>query len=143
MVVAIVGLMTAMAFRPTYRAVQATKLRSARVALANYVATARAASMARNCRTVFHVLQGSVGRVWVTACRVGNVGAATGAVDTVGRVDSVGARYGVTLSATADSVVFDASGLTPAFTASTFRVLKTSMSLSDSLVVNAVGKVVR
>ena len=58
-------------------------VRSAKVAVANYVARTRSAAVGRSCRTVFHVAQGTTGRIWITSCRPSVLGRSL-------EVDSVG-----------------------------------------------------
>ena len=117
-------------------------VRSAKVAVANYVARTRSAAVGRSCRTVFHIAQGATGRIWITSCRPSDLGR-TLAVDTVGKVDSVAVRFGVNLSSTVDSIAFDGRGLTTTFAFSTLRVRSVAMTtIVDSIRVNPIGKVV-
>jgi hypothetical protein len=65
------------------------------------------------------------------------------AVDTVGKVDSVAARFGMNLTSTVDSIAFDGRGLTTTFAFSTFRVRSVAINtIIDSIRVNPIGKVV-
>lgn len=117
-------------------------VRSAKVAVANYVARTRSSAVGRSCRTVLHVTQGTAGRVWITSCRSGDIGR-TLAVDTVGKIDSVAARFGVNLTSTVDSIAYDGRGLTTTFAFSTLRVRSVALTtVVDSIRVNPIGKVV-
>ena len=142
LVLTIAGVLSMIGFRSSRDAVRSTQLRSARVTTSNYVAIARAAAISRGCRSVFHVDQ-SAGSAWVTACRLTTVGGPGTAVDTLGRVDTLSRRYGVTIAATADSVQFDPRGLNATYIASTIRFTGATSAQKDSFVVNAVGRVVR
>jgi prepilin-type N-terminal cleavage/methylation domain-containing protein len=117
-------------------------VRSAKVAVANYVARTRSSAVGRSCRTVMHITQGTSGRVWITSCRSGDIGR-TLAVDTVGKIDSVAARFGVNLASTVDSLSFDGRGLATTFAFSTISVRSVALStVLDSIRVNPIGKVV-
>ncbi len=118
-------------------AVQKQNVRSARVASQTLVAKARAAAVARGCRATLHLA--SDGTMWVTSCR-NAVGASPTALDTLGAVDQMGSRFNVTVTPSRDSVAFDTRGLNAEFTRVVVRFQ--SNSLTDSLVINEVGKVV-
>jgi Tfp pilus assembly protein FimT len=143
LVLVIAGVMMMTGFRSTRGAVNGTRLRSARVHASNSVAFARAAAIGRGCRAVFHIRSGSVGKMWITACRVSVVGDAGTVVDTLGRVDSLGTKYGITVASTVDSVSFDPRGITTTYSSATIRFTGATAAQKDSFVVNAVGRVVR
>ncbi|GAC1698786.1 MAG: hypothetical protein NVS9B3_16110 [Gemmatimonadaceae bacterium] len=141
MVVAGIVMVTAVPFARDSS--QKASVRGARMATANGIATARAAAVARGCRAVFHITQGAAAQAWVTACKPGTVGAVGAAVDTVGVVDAPAARYAVTITSDADSVSFDARGISLSYATATFRFRGASATATDSLIVNAVGRVSR
>jgi prepilin-type N-terminal cleavage/methylation domain-containing protein len=117
-------------------------VREAKVALANYVARARGSAVARGCTTTLNLTTGTTARVWITSCKPGDVGRSV-LVDTVGTVDQFAARYGVNLTSTTTTIAFDRRGIATAFALNTIKVTGTSYSsVSDSIRVNAVGKVV-
>ena len=122
---------------------QKASVRGARMTAANGIATARAAAVTRGCRGVFHITQGATAQAWVTACKPATVGSVGTAVDTVGIVDPLAARYAVTVASTVDSVIFDPRGISITYASATFRFRGASASATDSLVVNPVGRVSR
>lgn len=142
LVLTIVGLMTMIGFRSTRDAVRSANLRAARVAASNGVAIARAAAIGRGCRSVFHLNQ-SAGSAWITACRLTTVGPVGTTVDTLGLIDTLSRRFGVTLSSTVDSIEFDPRGLPITYAAATVRFTGATAAQQDSFIVNAVGRVVR
>jgi prepilin-type N-terminal cleavage/methylation domain-containing protein len=139
-VIVIIGVITLIGFPKIKDALDKTNIRSARVAAATYVATARAAAVERGCRGVVH-FSGSTGTVWVTVCpRMSTSG--SGTIDTIGVVDPLASLYNVTMTETLDSVQFDPRGLR--LNANTTTVLLTTSSGGrDSIVINQLGKVVR
>ena len=139
-VLVVVSLMMMIAMRPLNRSRLVTNARSARVEAAQGLALARSAAVARGCRSVFHMTRGAIGPMWVTSCRGNTVGAAGAAVDTLGRMDSLSKRFGVTVSGTADSVEYDARGLSVGFTTAAFA-FQSGTGVRDSLTVTALGRV--
>ena len=139
----IVGVVIAISAPRIRDTMEKINVRAAKVAIANYVARTREAGVGRSCRTVFHITQGSTGRVWITSCKPGDVGR-TVAVDTVGKVDSVAARFGVNVISSVDSLSFDGRGLSTTFAAfSTLKVQSVALTtIKDSVRVNPIGKVV-
>ena len=111
-------------------------VRNAKANLRTMVAVARAASVQRGCRSTLNVQ--SSGRVWVTACRVFGAG---GTLDTVGDIRDFHAQFGVTVNPGADSINFDPRGLKTNYNTVAFRFVYGPVS--DSIVVNALGKVIR
>ena len=122
-------------------AIQKTSIRSARVGFSLLAVKARQAAVSRGCRGVLHITGGTSGTVWVTACKLtatGNVGTA---VDTLGAVEQLAARYGVSISTTVDSIQYDPRGLSIGYTQAIVRITASGTSYMDSTVVNAIGKV--
>lgn len=137
MAVIIVGVIAMLAFPRIRGALVSQNVRSARAASQTYVATARAAAVQRGCRGTLHMR--ADGRMWVTVCTVTPGVGKT--LDTLVRVDALGARYNVEVAPSRDSVAFDARGLKSGFE----RVIVTfrNADIRDSMVVNELGKVVR
>ena len=75
---------------------------------------------------------GANGRVWVTSCGPGGAG-----VDTVGNVQDLGSRFGVTVAASGDSVIYGPNGMgaSPGWIVLTFS----KGGHSDSLAISPVG----
>ena len=142
-VVVIIGVIAAIGFPKIRGTLDKTNVRSARVYLSTQLITARATAVQRGCYAVLHFTSGASGAIWVTACPRRMPGAGT--VDTIGGVESLAARYNVTLTATRDSVRFDPRGLSTdgAGVTTTVQIVGNIASNSDSIFINPLGKVVR
>ncbi len=140
-VVIVMGAIAVLGFPRIRGALDKTNVRSARVFLGTAVVTARAAAVQRGCRAVVHFTSGSSGTVWVTACPRQMAGA--GSVDTVGGVERLAARYGVTLTASRDSIQYDPRGLSMDNVTTTLKVTGATAAGQDSILINTIGKVVR
>ncbi len=141
LVIVIIGVVGRIAIPRMRDSVERANVRAARVAVANTVAKARATAVARGCPATFNITTGTAGKVWITACQTTNVGAG-GATETVGQVDSLAARYKVSIASDVASFVFDRRGLRTDYTLSTIRVSSTNSTQNDSIQVNQVGRVV-
>lgn len=141
LVITIIGLVGVIALPRMRDSVERANVRAARVSLANTVSRTRATAVARGCPATFNITTGTAGKVWITACQTTNVGAG-GATETVGRVDSLAARYKVSIASDVVSFVFDRRGLRTDYTLSTIRVQSNNSSRIDSIQVNQVGRVV-
>lgn len=133
-VIVLLGVMAAMGIPRIRGALQKQNVRSARVAGVAHIVKARAAAVQRGCRATVHVR--STGLIWVTACKTAGTG-----IDTLGSVDDLRARYGVTVSASRDSIQFDPRGLSLGNQSGT--VFVSNAVAADSIVINAVGRVVQ
>ena len=132
-VIVLMGLMAMLGIPRIRYALQKQNVRSARVATVSHVVKARNAAVQRGCRATVHLR--SSGAIWVTACRTAGAG-----LDTLGGMDDLHERYGVTLSASRDSVQFDPRGLSLGNQAATVSVSNTVAA--DTVRINAVGRVV-
>lgn len=139
-VLVLVSLIMVIALRPLNRSRLATNARSARVEASQGLALARTAAVARNCPSVFHLTRGSVGPMWVTSCKTATIGSPGTTLDTLGRIDTLSKRFGVTVSGTADSVIFDSRGLSQGYTSAAFA-FQSATGVRDTLTVTAVGRV--
>lgn len=133
-VIVLIGLMAALGIPRIRDAVQKQNVRSARVAAVAHVVKARNAAVQRGCRATVHMR--STGAMWVTACRTSGAG-----LDTLGDVDNLHDRYGVTLSATRDFIEFDPRGLSLGNQSATITF--TNSLATDTIAVNPVGRVVQ
>ncbi|HVH67645.1 MAG TPA: GspH/FimT family pseudopilin [Gemmatimonadales bacterium] len=135
----IVGLVTTLTLPRLIDAVYKTNVRSARVAFANLVARARTVAVQRGCVATLRVTTGPAGAVWVTACNINQAG-----TDTVGRVEPLATRFGVSLSATITSLQFQPHGLSVGYQPMTvvFTSIASGVPYTDSTVINELGKVV-
>ena len=135
-VMIIIGLIAALGIPRIRDAIEKQNVRSARAAYSTLVAKARAAAVERGCRSALFTTSGSNGRAWVTACRVTGAGR-----DTLGGIDPIAARYGITVTAGKDSVTFDPRGIAIERVRTVIHFQ--SGNIRDSVVVNSLGKVTR
>lgn len=141
-VLVFIGLMLMIAMRPLNRQRQVINARSARVAASQGLALARSAAVARGCTAVFHlnVTATPNSKMWVTACKAITIGRAGATVDTLGRIDTLSNRFGVTVTGTADSVRYDARGFSVGYTSGAFAFSAAS-NVRDTLTITAMGRV--
>ena len=144
-VVVIVGVMLAIALRPLTKAFQKTNARSARVAASQSLALTRSAGIARGCGAVFHLQDSNSaftpnGKMWVTVCKATTIGAAGSTIDTLGRIDTLGKRFGATVTGTADSIQYDARGFTINYASGAYA-FSTPAGVRDSLTITSMGRV--
>jgi prepilin-type N-terminal cleavage/methylation domain-containing protein len=136
--IVIVATLTLIGYPKVSRAMAQTNVQSARTALANMFSTARAAAT-QTSRTTAVRLVGNT--VFVTAKpRLTAAGASV--IDTVGTVLNLNTAYGVTLSASVDSIGFDPRGLGSNFgTSTTISVARSGHS--QSITVDGLGRVLK
>jgi prepilin-type N-terminal cleavage/methylation domain-containing protein len=140
-VVVIIGVIAMIGFPKIRRTLDQTSVRSARVSLNAFAAEARAVAAQRGCHAVVHFAGGTTSRAWVTACPRLKPGAGT--VDTVAMIDDVGARFGVTMTYTRDSVQYDPRGLSMDNATTIVRFTGNVAGNTDSILINNLGRVVR
>jgi prepilin-type N-terminal cleavage/methylation domain-containing protein len=133
-VIILLGIVTALAVPRLRGSLEKQNVRSARAAISTLVATARSVAVQRGCSATLNLNADSA---WVTACGV-NPPAASVAVGSKKLVASI---YGVTLSSSAATLVFDPRGIATVFQTTTVRVIGTTYQ--DSVIINPVGKVMR
>jgi MSHA pilin protein MshC len=136
-VMILIGIIAAIGIPRIRNSLQKTNVRAARAALSTIVAKARAAAVQRGCTAALHFTSGSSGKVWITLCKVN----ATVGIDTLGGMEQIAARYNVTFTATRDSVRFMPNGILLDNVSTTLRV--NWNTITDSIMINSVGKVVR
>jgi prepilin-type N-terminal cleavage/methylation domain-containing protein len=136
-VLIIMALITAMALPKLATSAQKTNVRSSRVELSTMVAKARAAAVQRGCVDTLHITTGSAATAWVTVCKASMSGTLT--LDTIGGVDLVGKRMGVSLSTSTTNYIFDPRGLLVGGAGGTIVI--SGRGFTDSVVINAIGKV--
>lgn len=107
-------------------------MRSARREVTTQLARVRAMAVHRGCPAVLH-LDDRTSRVWVTACRVQGTG-----TETVGTIDSLLDRFGVSFQADGDSVLFTPQGL--ALNTSSIFLTFSKGEYSGSLEITPVGR---
>ena len=109
-------------------------MRSATSHVTNAVAAARLTAANRGCPAVLH-LDGTTSRVWITSCRPSGAGQETVSSD------YMKSRFKVAMSASADSVRFIPTGTRADWSTTTIRFQHQTLSLSDSVRIDALGRV--
>lgn len=133
-VIVLIGIIAAIGIPRLRGSLEKQNVRSGKAAIATLVATARSVAVQRGCPATLNLNADSV---WVTACGVNPPVASV----TVGTKKFVASTYGVTLSSTAATLVYDPRGMTTQFQATTVRIA--GPAYQDSVVINQLGKVVR
>jgi len=133
LVVTIIGAVAALAIPKMKEPMIREQVRSARRAMVTHFAMARGAAASRGCRSVVHVVAGANARVWVTACSVAGAN-----VDTVGAVDQLSDRYGVSVQSSVNSVQFAPNGI--AIGAGWSTMVFDRAGFTDTLTVSPLGK---
>ncbi len=134
-VVVIIGAVSLIAFPRMQAAYQASALRGARARLVTVYGAAKAAAVQTNRPVRMHF---SGNTIWVTATPRLTVGG-SGTADTIGPVQSLYDVYGVTVSASVDSLLLDPRGL--GLNGGT--IVMRNSSVADTLSVTGFGRVVR
>jgi len=133
----IVGIVVAMGMPRLRDSLEKSNVRSAKAGMSTLVAKARAAAVSRGCTATMN-LDGTNGTVAISVCTVGG-----GGTQILGGVDSLAARYKVVMTSSAPSMQFDPRGLSVNYSGMTVRFSNSSGSVSDSVIINPLGKVVR
>jgi Tfp pilus assembly protein FimT len=133
-VIILLGIITALGIPRLRGSLQKQNVRSARAAISTMVATTRSVAVQRGCSATLNLNADSA---WVTACGVNPPAASV----LVGGKKFVASIYGVTLSSSSPTLVFDPRGISTVFQTTTVRVI--GPTYRDSVVINQVGKVVR
>jgi len=133
-VIVLVGIIAALGIPRLRGSLEKQNVRSGKAAIATLVATARSVAVQRSCPATLNMNADSV---WVTACGVNPPAASV----TVGTKKFVASAYGVTLSSTAPTLVYDPRGLSTQFVTTTVHII--GAVYRDSVIINQVGKVVR
>lgn len=136
-VMILIGVVSALMFPRLRGAFEKTNVHGARAALGTLAAKARAAAVARGCRSAIHFSGVDSGTVWVTVCKVNS----SSGIDTLGGVEHLASRFSVTLTASRDSVTYAPSGVSFDNVLTILRL--SSGTTTDSVMINQVGKVVR
>jgi Tfp pilus assembly protein FimT len=133
LVCTIIGAVAAMTIPRVKEPLVREQVRGARRGMVTHIAMARGAAASRGCRSVVHIVSGANARAWVTTCQAAGAG-----VDTVGAVERIGTRYGVSVQASVDSVQFAPNGI--AIGAGWSKFVFTKSTVTDSLSVSPLGK---
>jgi prepilin-type N-terminal cleavage/methylation domain-containing protein len=138
MTIVVLGMIIAIALPKLRQAWLNFNVRSARLAFDAVAERARTAAVHRGCVSTLNITTGSAGAVWVTACPVS--GSATS--DTVGAIEPLATRYGVTMTPSRSSLQYDPRGVSVGNLSVTV-VFTGAGSRTDSAMINQLGKVVR
>jgi prepilin-type N-terminal cleavage/methylation domain-containing protein len=132
-VITLIGIMSAMAFPKMNTAMRHESARSARREVTTQIARAKSAAVQRQCRSTMQI-RASTGKVWVETCKV----AGGTARDTIGFISQLAAKYGVTMTTTADSLPFGPNSLALATAAITMTFTKTGYTVN--LAITSTGR---
>ncbi|HYF39668.1 MAG TPA: GspH/FimT family pseudopilin [Gemmatimonadales bacterium] len=138
MVVVILGTVALIGVPRMQSGMNSTNLRSARTALVNLIAKARASATQTSRVTVLKIEGNSA---YVLA-RPRMVPLAGSTADTVGSVQPLDQLYGVTITAAVDSIRFDPRGLGSGFGGGTTFLISRN-GHTDSIRVDGLGRVTR
>ncbi len=128
----IIGIVAAIAIPGVKRGMNTESIRGARRLVTSHLAMARGTAANRGCRAELHITSGASSRLWVTSCTMTGTG-----TDTIGQVQNLNDRFGVTVSASADMVVFAPNGL--GASAGWITVKFGKAGYSDSLGISPIG----
>jgi prepilin-type N-terminal cleavage/methylation domain-containing protein len=132
-VMVLMSAVMAMAFPRLQDVAVKEAVRGARLAVGTQLAKARGAAATRGCAATLHVVQGSSARVWITSCPTTGTG-----IDTVGAVEFLSSKHGVTVASTLDSITFAPSGIAMAANWNVMRFAKSAYA--DTLSISPVGR---
>lgn len=133
-VVIMIGVIASIGLPRLRRGLEKQNVRSSKALIATLAATARGTAIQRGCSATLNL---TVDSIWVTACGVNPPAASV----QVGTKKLVGDEFGVTLSSSGASIVYDPRGISTVFQTTTVRVI--GPNYQDSVVINQVGKVIR
>lgn len=134
----IIGIIAAFGIPRVRNAVIKSNVRSAKAAMGTLVVKARAAAVARGCNATMTLTSGPTGTVAISVCNVTSTG-----TQILGGVDSLAARFNVTMTPSATTLQFDPRGLATTYATLVVRFASADSSISDSVIVNQLGQVVR
>jgi Tfp pilus assembly protein FimT len=119
-------------------AMTAQNLRGSRTTVVNMLAKARAASTESNRLTWLKV---GGNKAWILARP--RISAGAGDADTLGLVEDLNKRYGVTVAVSRDSIGFDPRGIASELGGGAVTLTVTKSSHSDVVTIDALGRVVK
>jgi prepilin-type N-terminal cleavage/methylation domain-containing protein len=134
MVMIIIGVLAAFGIPRLRNSLEKQNVRSAKALFATLVATARGVAVSRGCPATLTM---TVDSAWVTACGVSPPAASV----QVGTKKLIGDDFNVKLGPSVSSLIYDPRGISTAYQVVTVQVIGTTVT--DSVIINQVGKVVR
>lgn len=133
-VVVIVGIMMAVAFPFLRNSSERGGVTESAVVISSIHARAKLASIQRGRVTRLHMNAGA-STMWVTASKVEGAG-----VDTIGRVENLNDRFGITFTTNRDSLMFTPRGVGTETAATT--IIITKGQAADTLRISAAGRLI-
>jgi len=130
-VIVIMGAMAAFAFPRIGDGITRQSVRSARTMFIAVHARARATAIQRGAQTQMIVNNGTL--------EVRSINPVSGAAQTVGRIEDLGARYGVTVQPTNLTLTFDPRGIGMETSQTTVAITKSTFGAS--VVISPVGRI--
>lgn len=134
LVIVIAGLMMGIAIPTFLRFSDRNALNSAAVAVSSLHARARLASIQRG-RTTRLKMNKDQSKMWVVATNAAGTG-----LDTVGSVENLNTRFGITFTTTRDSLTFTPRGI--GYETSATTIILSKGTKADTLTVTAAGRMI-
>ena len=134
MVMIIIGVLAAFGIPRLRNSLEKQNVRSAKALLATLVATARGVAVSRGCPATLNM---TVDSAWVTACGVSPPAASV----PVGTKKLIGDDFSVQLGPSVSTLIYDPRGISTAYQVVTVQIV--GSTVTDSVIINQVGKVVR
>ncbi len=131
-VLVLISILAGVSFPKVSRAYTAYQVRAARDAIVTIHAKARSTAMQRGKTTFLHFHGDTL--------EIRSANPVSGAMETVGVVESMGRRFGVTVLSSHDSLMFDGRGLGP-MNAGICAIYISTGAHSDSLRISPLGRV--
>jgi prepilin-type N-terminal cleavage/methylation domain-containing protein len=131
---ALMGILAGVAYPKVSRAYAGYQVRGAKDAIVTIHAKARATAMQRGKTTFLHFRGDTL--------EIRSTNPVSGATETVGVIESMQRRFGVALTSTHDSLMFDGRGLGP-MNAGIAAIYLSTGAYSDSLRISPMGRVMR
>jgi prepilin-type N-terminal cleavage/methylation domain-containing protein len=133
-VMIIIGILAAFGIPRLRNSLEKQNVRSAKALLATLVATARSVAVSRGCPATLNM---TVDSAWVTACGVSPPAASV----QVGTKKLIGDDFSVQLGPSVSTLIYDPRGISTAYQVVTVQIV--GSTVTDSVIINQVGKVVR
>ena len=134
----IIGIIAAFGIPRVRNAVIKSNVRSAKAAMGTLMVKARAAAVSRGCNATVTMTSGLQGTVSISVCTVNGTG-----TQILGGVDSLAARFSVSMAPNPTTMTFDPRGLATTYVQRVVVFSSTDGTISDSVIVNQLGQVVR
>jgi prepilin-type N-terminal cleavage/methylation domain-containing protein len=134
LVIVIMGVIATLAFPRLRNSVEKQNVRGAKALFSTLVATARGVAVSRGCPATLNM---TVDSAWVTACGVSPPAASV----QVGTKKLIGDDFSVKLGPSVSTLIYDPRGISTGYQLVTVRIV--GATITDSVIINQVGKVIR